>query len=124
MIALLKTYVEVEFDGQTKLLKYDYNSVAEIEISFGKGIGRVLTEENVGFNVVRLFYWAGLKWKQPGITLQVVGNMLGKKISEEGLNIADLMEPVMEALKRSKLLGAGEEENSEGDPEADGAEKN
>jgi hypothetical protein len=110
----LKSYVEVELGGENKLLKFDYNAVADIEEKFGKGIVAVFKEENVGFNTVRLFYWAGLKWKDPGLTVQRVGGLLGDKLAAGG-NIGELMEPIVKALKASRLLG--DMERGEGEDE-------
>ncbi|MFD0825856.1 hypothetical protein ACT8ZR_09275 [Neobacillus sp. M.A.Huq-85] len=106
----LTTYKKVEINGKEYLLKYDFNASCDIEEVYGKGVYSVLNEEQVGFKLARTFYWAGLKWKYPGLTLQVVGNMLGKEIQENGKNIAELMTPVMDALKKSKLLGSNKTE--------------
>jgi hypothetical protein len=122
----LKTYVEVNIGGKERLLKYDVNSACDLEDYFGKGVPAILHEEQIGFRLVRGFYWAGLKWKEPGLTIQRVGVMVNKEIQEEGKSIMQLMEPIMDALKKSKLLDApkdefdepeaGETENSEENP--------
>jgi O-phosphoseryl-tRNA(Cys) synthetase len=109
----LKTYKKVELNGKEYLLKFDYNSQCDLEEIFGKGIAAILNEEQIGFRLVRAFYWAGLKWKEKGITLDRVGNMLGKEIQENDKNIMELMEPVMDALKKSKLLGTAKDEDEE-----------
>lgn len=106
----LTTYTKVELAGKEYLLKYDFNASCDIEDVYGKGVYAVLNEEQVGFKLARTFYWAGLKWKYPGLTLQVVGSMLGKEIQDNGKNIAELMGPVMNALKKSKLLGGNKTE--------------
>ena len=103
----LTTYKAVELDGKEYLLKYDYNSACDLEDIFGKGIAGILKEEQIGFKLIRAFYWAGLKWKMHGLTIDNVGRMLGKEIQENGKSITDLMSPVMDALKESKLLGGG-----------------
>lgn len=107
----LATYKKIELDGKEYLIKFDYNGVCDLEALFGKGIASILTEEQVGFNLVRAFYWAGLKWKMHGLTIDNVGRMLGKEIQQNGKNITDLMAPVMDALKQSGLLGSNSEEN-------------
>lgn len=108
-------YVEVQFGDQVKQLRFDFNAIADLEEKFGKGIAAILREEQVGFRALRLFYWAGLKHKDPGLTEQRVGQMLMKKV-ETGETIESLFAPVMEALKASGLLrtkqteGIGEDE--------------
>ncbi|ANC77175.1 hypothetical protein ABE65_010325 [Fictibacillus phosphorivorans] len=100
----LQKYVQVELDGKTKLLRFDYNSVSDLEAFYGKGISAILTEEQMGFNTLRIFYTFGLKWKEHGITPQRVGNMLGEAI-ENGESMESLFKPIMKALNLSKLLG-------------------
>ncbi|AHJ88610.1 tail protein [Geobacillus phage GBK2] len=109
----LVTYTRVELDGKEYLLKYDYNAACDLEEIFGKGIAGILREEQIGFKLVRAFYWAGLKWKFPGLTIERVGNLLGKEIQENGKTITDLMEPVMDALRKSKLLGGKKDDFSD-----------
>ncbi|AGK52034.1 hypothetical protein [Bacillus sp. 1NLA3E] len=111
----LKTYVEVHFGGKQRLLKYDVNSACDLEDHFGKGVPAILNEEQIGFRLCRGFYWAGLKWKEHGLTIQRVGLMLNKEIQEEGKTIMDMMEPVMDALKKSRLLNAPKDEFDEQD---------
>lgn len=111
-MANLAAYKAVELDGKEYLLKFDYNSACDLEDIFGKGVAAILTEEQIGFRLVRAFYWAGLKWKMHGLTIDNVGRMLGKEIQENDKSIMDLMEPVMDALKKSKLLGSKENEST------------
>lgn len=98
-------YVEVELGGKARLLRYDYNAVCDIEEQLGMGVGAVFTQQQAGFRVVRVLYWAGLKWKEQGITLQRVGQMLQDEMANNGTTILDLLKPVMKALKKSKTLG-------------------
>jgi hypothetical protein len=114
----LKTYVEVELNGKTRLLKYDFNAVADIEEYFGRGIGAIFSETQVGLNTIRVFYWGGLKWKEKGVTPQVVGNWLGAKL-QEGENMETLMRPIFKALKLSGIMGSelGDDEEEENDYE-------
>lgn len=100
----LKTYVEVDFGGKERLLKFDVNSACDLEEHFGKGVTAILQEEQMGFRLCRGFYWAGLKWKEPGLTLQRVGLMLNKEVQDNEKSIVELMEPVLKALKKSRLL--------------------
>lgn len=122
LMSNLVTYTKVELDGKEYLLKYDYNAACDLEEIFGKGIAGILREEQIGFKLVRAFYWAGLKWKAPGLTIERVGNLLGKEIQENGKTITDLMEPVMEALRKSKLLGGKKDDFSDDLDEAEQSE--
>jgi hypothetical protein len=104
-IEMMKKYVEVTINGEQKLLKFDFNAVSDVEEAFGKGIGFIFNEENVGFNVLRTFFWAGLKWKDPGMTIQRTGLLLGEAIESGEHTIESLMKAVITALQKSKLLG-------------------
>ncbi|MFK7695407.1 hypothetical protein [Paenibacillus sp. HJGM_3] len=97
-------YVEVELGGSTRQLRFDFNAICDIEEKFGKGVAAIFSEEQIGFNLVRLFYWAGLKWRDRGLTVERVGQMLYKEI-EAGQNLNDLLQPIMKALKQSRVLG-------------------
>lgn len=107
----LKSFKEVTLNGNEHILKFDYNAVSDLEEIYNKGIAGILKEEQIGFRLVRTFYWAGLKWKIPGLTLERVGTMLGKEIQENGKDVMSLMEPVMSALKASRLLGSNKKVN-------------
>lgn len=106
-------YVEVTFGDQVKQLRYDFNAISDLEEKFGKGIAVIVSEEQVGFRALRLFYWAGLKHKDPGLTVQRVGQMLQKKV-EEGETIESLFVPVMKALEKSGLLKTKQQTGDEG----------
>jgi hypothetical protein len=109
----LNKFVKVEIGGEEKLLKYDFNATCDLEEMFNKGIAGILNEEQVGFRLVRGFYWAGLKWKDKGLTLDRVGAMLNKEIQENGKDLMQLMEPAFKALQLSGLIGSAKNENDE-----------
>jgi hypothetical protein len=108
----LKRYVEVELDGKQKLVKFDLNSVCEIEEYFGKGIMAMFREDQVGFNTIRILYYFGLKWKYRNVTPQIVGQWLQERM-EDGANFEDLMKPVMTALEKSGVMGKVADEDED-----------
>jgi hypothetical protein len=110
------TYETVTLGGKDRLLKFDVLAAFEIEEKFGKGLPAIMNEEQIGFRLIVTFYWAGLKWKEQGLTMQRVANMLNKEITENGVNFADLMKPVFNALNKSKLLSAPKDEFDPEDP--------
>lgn len=109
--------VYVEIDGDQKPFKLDLNAVADLEEILGKGIGAIFEEENVGFRTIRALYWAGLKWKDRGLTLERAGRIVQKMITDDGVDFKDLMVPVQEALIASGLVKKkdidGEQEEEE-----------
>jgi len=117
-----RAYVEVELGGKTRLLKYDFNAICEIEERTGKGVAAIFSEQSVGFNTIRLFLWAGLKWKLPGLQPQQVGQWLQQE-AEQGRQPMEFMQPILIALKRAKILREVTpddlEKNSISSPETD-----
>lgn len=117
-----RSYVEVELGGKTRILKYDFNAICDIEERTGKGVAAIFSEQNVGFNTIRLFLWAGLKWKIPGLQPQQVGQWLQQE-AEQGRQPISFMQPILVALKRAKILREVTpdelEKNSISSPETD-----
>lgn len=109
-------------DGKQKALRLDFNAIADLEALLGMGIGSLVSDENVGFNIIRGFYWAGLKWKERGLTVEQAGNFIQNEING-GRSFEDLMVPVTEAMIASGIIDRveveGEEEVDEVDEEED-----
>ncbi|MGM7683742.1 hypothetical protein ACSVDA_16515 [Cytobacillus sp. Hm23] len=99
-------YVDVQFGESKKQLKYDFNAMYEIEEQMGKGIVAVLKEDQIGFRMIQIFYFAGMRHgKDRGMTLDYVGKLLTTKIQEEESSFEELMKPVLQALDKSGLFG-------------------
>jgi hypothetical protein len=106
-------YVEVEFNGEVKLLRFDFNAIADIEEYFGKGIASIMDEERVGFSTVRALYWGGLKWKIKGLTIERAGAMIQSKMQEDGADFKELMQPIVKGLKASGFMGKKKDADDE-----------
>lgn len=104
-MTIQRRYVEVEFRGEVKLLRFDFNALADMEEYFGKGIRSIMQEENIGFRTIRALYWAGLKWKDRGLTIERTGQLIEQKI-EDGVTFQELMQPVVKALGFSGLMSS------------------
>lgn len=128
MEPLKKPYVEIVINDQVKLMKFDYNAIADLEEHYGLGISEIVSKKRIGFATIRALYWAGLKWKDKGITIQRAGNYINELI-KEGQTFEQLMEPVKEALERSGLFkfgktDAAEEEGGEVEGDSEGESPN
>ena len=100
--------VDLEVSGKTKRIKYDFNSIADIEEKAGAGIAKLFAEDMIGFHTIRLLLWAGLRHEDPGITVQRAGQLI-KDMQEEGQSLEDIVGLMMEALTKSGIFGqAGE----------------
>lgn len=107
-------------DGEEKTFRLDFNAIADLEALLGKGIASLISDENVGFNIIRGFYWAGLKFKDKGMTVQRAGNFVQSELNK-GRSIEDLMIPVTEAMIASGIVDRAEvgEENDENEDDGD-----
>ncbi|WP_193063476.1 hypothetical protein [Oceanobacillus oncorhynchi] len=115
--------VRVELGGEEKRLRFDFNAMADFEEVMGYGLFAALQESQIGFKTIRAFYWAGLRWKEKGLTLERTGNLLSKELSE-GTELQDLMEPIEKALMNSGILpDQDKQEESDTDQDED-EEKN
>ena len=102
--------VFVRLNNQDMELKFNVNEVCALEEKSGKGIMALLSEQNIGFNVIRLLIWAGLRHKQQNLIIETVGNWLQSAI-ENGETLNNLTEQATKALTESGILG--KVENSE-----------
>lgn len=102
-----------EIEDKSYTLKYDYNSICDIEEMAGKPIQEVMSERNVGLFTVRLLLWGGLKWKINGITKQQVGYIINKLI-EDG-NYEEVVNKAMVLIVDSMPKAKSEEKSEEGE---------
>ena len=108
-------------DGEQKVMKLDFNAIADLEALLGMGIGSLVNDENVGFNIIRGFYWAGLKFRDRGLTVEQAGNFIQSEIAG-GKSFEDLMVPVTEALIASGIIDRADVEDAEEGMDFDDAE--
>ncbi|QQK75096.1 hypothetical protein HUG15_05745 [Salicibibacter cibarius] len=101
--------VRVELDGEEKLLRFDFNAMADFEDVMGYGLFAAVQEGQIGFRTIRAFYWAGLKWKEKGLTIDRTGQILGKELNN-GTDLQDLMSPIEKALTNSGIIPDQDEE--------------
>jgi hypothetical protein len=95
-----KGYVEVDLDKKRKL-KYDLNSLAEIEDKLGVTIAK-LGEVEMGAKQIRVFLWAGLIHEDENITEREVG----------GLVNFENMEYINDKIGEAFALGTGKNQTS------------
>lgn len=98
--------------GEEKIFRLDFNAIADLEALLGMGVGNLINEDNIGFNIIRGFYWAGLKWKDKGMTVSRAGNFIQAELNG-GKNFEDLMEPVTEAMIASGIIDRSDVDSDE-----------
>jgi hypothetical protein len=108
-------YVNIELD-KPRRLKFDYNAICEAEDKAGMGIIDMMKEENFGFRSIRALMYAGLRWEQRNLTVEMAGQLLQSYIAKEG-TMAEIAGIITEAIFASGLFGRQKEEtegNAEG----------
>jgi len=102
--------VRVVLNGEEKRLRFDFNAMADFEEVMGYGLFAALQESQIGFKTIRAFYWAGMRWKEKGLTLERTGNMLSEELSN-GTELQDLMNPIEKALINSGIIPDQDEQD-------------
>jgi len=95
-------YEKITLD-KDRLIRYDFNAIADIEEYFGKGITQVFSQQQMGFRSIRALLWAGLKWQDRGLTMNRTGHMIQKHI-EAGGNLDFILDKIMAGLDKSGVL--------------------
>lgn len=98
-----------------RMMKFDFNALADVEDKLGAGVGEIFSEERMGFSTIRVMFWAGLKWKDKGLTVARTGAIL-QKCLDEGMELEELADHLSKALIASGYLS---EEAVEGDEDVD-----
>ena len=93
----------ITLDGQTLELKYTMNSICELEERAGKGIMKLLSLDQIGYNLIRLLIWTGLKHNNPTLTIENTGDLLESEF-KKGTDFSYLIEMAVKALDESGLL--------------------
>lgn len=118
------TVVEIELD-QTRVLKFDHNALADLDIQFIKQIGMPFFEafsketEVVGPDgevgmvsmyvispgPLRLMLWAGLKWNFKNLSIEKVGKFMQIAAQENGVDLKYIAQQCMLGLQGSGIFG-------------------
>ena len=108
----------IKIGGKERRLRYDINAGAEMEeLLSGQSLLWIMHNPNaVGFRVLRVLLWGGLKHAEKGLTLQRVGMMI-QEFYEDGGTMEELLEVIGKALRASKIIGNVTEEPADEDGE-------
>ncbi len=87
-------------DKKEYILRYTFNAICDLEEEAKMGISSLLSQEKIGLNTFRLLVWAGLKWKDFGITKQRAGDIIHKYI-ENGGNYTELANEIGKLISNS-----------------------
>lgn len=90
-------------DGQQRSLRFGAAALAEAEQKMEFRNLPELLLQRFGFAVAVSYVWAGLRHENPRLTFQQAGDLIDGFI-ERGGNLEDLVEPIVEALIRARVL--------------------
>ena len=94
---------EIEIDGKLRRITFSYNAVADAEKEADMGFASMMSEDRIGFHVLRILLWAGMKAHDPGLTVQRTGMLIDSYLGNDG-TLDDLMKVVFEAVQESKMF--------------------
>jgi len=102
-------------------LRYDFNTIADVEASTGKTMGQLIVALfNSSFYAVRELMWAGLKWEDKGLQnhangIDITGDLISVWFEKSGGNIGSLVEIIVTSLKDAGWIVPLSTEDAEGD---------
>ena len=106
----------IELNGKEYTLRYDINSISDLEDKVGKGLFTMIQPEKIGISTCRALLWAGIKHTNKYLELKDVGVLMNSHLQNGG-DFKNLINKVMEGIKESGLLGKQEIEEDDDDDE-------
>lgn len=103
-----------EVKGKSHTLRFDFNAICDIEEKANMGIAEMTSEKRIGFNTIRLMVWGGLKWKNPGLTIQQAGFIVRDYMDEDG-DIEALFNTIVELVSKSVRFGKKKSDDGSGE---------
>lgn len=113
-----------KYEGnRQRLLKYDVNALADFEQETGMGFAQLMKQKAV-FGTARAMLWAGLKHEDRGLTIEQVGDLIGrflkdKEIARENRDVQTLLEAAFSAAAEQEAFGDWTTQKEEEDKKED-----
>jgi hypothetical protein len=85
-------------------LRFDLNSLADFEQEVGMGFAQLMSTRAI-FATARALLWAGLKHEQRGLTVEDVGDLLGR-FMQEGGDLTNALQAAFQAAVEQGALGS------------------
>lgn len=105
----------INIGGKKRVLRYDINAAVDIEKILGESLLAVIgNPAKIGFRVILVLLWGGLKHAEKGLTEQRVGLWMQEYL-ETGGSLEELVIAIGEAMQKSKLTGNQSEVEETGD---------
>lgn len=120
-------YVDIPLD-KSRRLRYTINGIRELERHFGKTFGQIFDKDNLGYEEIIMLLTIGLKYgeseKRP-LNDTKVGELVQKKWLDNGKDLGDLTEFIIEAMQSAGIIEKKpeEDEQEEEKPKGVGSKK-
>ena len=90
--------------GMPLALHYTVNSMCAVEDAVGGALDEVFDRQ---FTAARLLLWGGMLDRQPGMTLDQAGELVGRHLSGGG-TLEEIVEHCAEGLRRAGFFAAAQ----------------
>ena len=97
--------VEIDIGGRERVLRFDFNAIAELEKRLDMPFSVAFAEENAGIRVIKESLYVGLKSTNPRVTPDLIGRWM------EFPKLSDYGEKIGEALR----LWIGDDDEAKGE---------
>jgi len=114
-MAETKRDVTIEFPDKARVLRFDIDSLADMEEYAREPLSTVL-QRGCSFAGVRMMVKFGLQWKYPDVTIKKAG-ALAQAFIDQGRTLDELFNQLLDAVKGSGLFHTPKEEG-DGNPQA------
>ena len=109
-------YVDISLD-KARRLRFTINAVRELERYFGTSFGQILQPGTLGFEQIIQMLTVGLKYgeteKRP-LTDTKVGDLVQKKWLDNGKELAELTEIIMESMQAAGIIAKTDDDEESG----------
>ncbi len=112
-------YVDISLD-KARRVRFTINAIRELERHFGTSFSNILGGGNMGFEQIVQMLTVGLKYgetEKRALTDTKVGDMVQKRWLDNGKELDELVDILLEAMRSAGIITKKEEEEDEADSE-------
>ena len=105
-------YVDIPLD-KARRLRFTINAIRELERHFGSSFSNIFSSGNLGFDTIIMLLTVGLKYgetEKRALSDAKVGELVQEKWLENGKDMAELTDYIMEAMSASGIITREEDD--------------
>lgn len=116
-------YVDISLD-KARRVRFTINGIRELERHFGRSFGNILSGggTGMGFEEIIQMLTVGLKYgetEKRALSAEKVGDLLQRRWLENGKDLAEVVDILMEAMRAAGIISKKEEEDEDNQPDSD-----